>query len=148
MSQHNAYHIQFSEHRSPVDAILPLLPGVPLMITKNINQPLVTKPFLHLTDRIADLVNGKIITFLGFTDSEANRPSGRIISPLAYMLVKVPGKEFKFGQFSVGVFPLETSTLTFEVRRGRKVVRSVTFQQFPVTLAYAITDYKCQGETY
>ena len=28
------------------------------------------------------------------------------------------------------------------------MVRSATFQQFPVTLAYAITDYKCQGETY
>ena len=64
------------------------------------------------------------------------------------MLVKVPGKEFKFGQFPVGVFPLETSTLTFEVRQRQRVVQSVTFQQFPVTLVYAITDYKCQGETY
>ena len=38
--------------------------------------------------------------------------------------------------------------MTFEIRRNRKVIRSATFKQFPVTLAYAITDYKCQGETY
>src|SRR5579859_6317687 len=64
------------------------------------------------------------------------------------MLVKVPGKEFRLGSFPIGVFPLQLSTLTFEIRRNRKVIRSTTFKQFPVTLAYAITDYKCQGETY
>ena len=26
--------------------------------------------------------------------------------------------------------------------------KSVTFTQFPVSLAYAITDYKCQGQTF
>ena len=87
---------------------------------------------------------------VGFADSEANRrPSGRVISPpAAYMLVKLPGKEFRLGSFPVGVFPLKLSTSTFEIRRNRKVIRSATFKQFPVTLAYAITDYKCQGETY
>jgi hypothetical protein len=64
------------------------------------------------------------------------------------MLVKVPGKEFRLGSFPIGVFPLQLSTLTFKIRRNRKVIRSATFKQFPVTLAYAITDYKCQGETY
>jgi hypothetical protein len=34
-------------------------------------------------------------------------------------------------------------SLTFS--RGK---RKATFNQFPITLAYAITDYKCQGETY
>ena len=28
------------------------------------------------------------------------------------------------------------------------VKRSAMFRQFMVTLAYAITDYKCQGDTY
>lgn len=60
------------------------------------------------------------------------------------MLVTVPGKEsFRFGQFPPGVFPLPTVSLTFS--RGK---RKATFNQFPVTLAYATTDYKCQGETY
>jgi hypothetical protein len=59
------------------------------------------------------------------------------------MLVNVPGKTFQIGQFPLGVFPLPTCSLTF--RRGK---RKVTFNQFPVTLAYAVTDYKSQGETY
>ena len=80
------------------------------MITKNINRTLGTYTFLHHTDRTTDLVNGKIVNFVGFTDSE-----GQIITPPAYMLVKVPGKEFRLGHFPVGVFPLELSTLTFEV---------------------------------
>jgi len=143
MSLHAAYQVQFGEHGSPVDAILPLLPGVPLMITKNINRTLGTYTFLHHTDRTTDLVNGKIVNFVGFADSE-----GQIITPPAYMLVKVPGKEFRLGHFPVGVFPLELSTLTFEVRKRRQLIRQATFRQFPVTLAYAITDYKSQGETY
>ena len=50
ISAHEAYQIQFGEHRSPVDAILPLLPGVPLIVTKNINQTLGMKSSPRLTD--------------------------------------------------------------------------------------------------
>ena len=39
---HNAYQIQLGYQQSPVDAILPLLPGVPLLITKNVNKTLGT----------------------------------------------------------------------------------------------------------
>src|SRR5579859_7907034 len=148
MSLHAAYQVRFVEHGSPVDAILPLLPGVPLMIMKNINRTLGTYTFLHHTDRATDLVNGKIVNFIGFTDSEGNQPNAQIITPPAYMLVQVPGKEFRLGHFPVGVFPLELSTLTIEVRKRRQLIRQATFRQFPVTLAYAITDYKSQGETY
>ena len=42
MSLHAAYQIQFGERGSPVDAILRLLRGVPLMVTKNTNQMLGT----------------------------------------------------------------------------------------------------------
>jgi len=50
ISAHEAYQIQFGEHGSPVDAILPLLPGVPLMVTQNINQTLGMKSSPHFTD--------------------------------------------------------------------------------------------------
>ena len=40
VSVHQAYRVQFGERGSPVDAILPLLPGVPLMITTNVDRPL------------------------------------------------------------------------------------------------------------
>jgi len=126
---HDAYQIQFGYQHSKVDAILPLLPGAPLLITKNINKTL-------------DLVNGKIVNFYGFAD-EGNQPTGHILSPPSFMLVSVPGKSFRFAHFPPGVFPLPISSLTF--RHGK---RKATFNQFPVTLAYAITDYKCQGETY
>jgi hypothetical protein len=59
------------------------------------------------------------------------------------MLVTVPEKTFRIAHFPPDVFPLSTSSLSFS--RGK---RKATFNQFPVTLAYAITDYKCQGETY
>ena len=42
---HQAYQVQFGERSSPIDAILPLLPGVPLMITKNVDWPLGKQPF-------------------------------------------------------------------------------------------------------
>src|SRR5579859_399299 len=40
-----AYQVQFGERHSPFDAILPLLSGVPLMVTKNINRPLSKHPW-------------------------------------------------------------------------------------------------------
>ena len=40
-----AYQVRFGERRSPFDAILPLLPGVPLMVTKNVDRPLSKHPW-------------------------------------------------------------------------------------------------------
>lgn len=94
---------------------------------------------------VLDLVNGKVVNFYGFTDSEGNVQAGRIISAPAYMLVKVPGSQVKVGHFPVGVIPLKRSDLSFSVP---KTSIGAKYKQFAVTLAYAITDYKCQGETY
>jgi hypothetical protein len=94
---------------------------------------------------ILDLVNGKIVNFYGFADSDGNRQTGRIISAPAYMLVKVPGSQAKIGHFPVGVIPLKRSDLSFTVA---KTMIGAKYKQFAVTLAYAVTDYKCQGETY
>jgi ATP-dependent DNA helicase PIF1 len=141
---HEAHQIQFGYRKSPVDAIIPVLPGVPLMITKNINKTLGMSILPYLTNTGIDLVNGKIVNLYGFADSLGKEPRGQIMSePPAFMLVKVPGKTFEIGGFPPGVFPMPTVSLTF-----RRSKRKATFNQFPVTLAYAITDYKCQGETY
>jgi hypothetical protein len=69
------------------------------------------------------------------------------MSAPAFMLVKVPGSKVKIGDFPVGVIPIRPSSITFTVPKSKPKI-SATFKQFPVTLAYAITDYKCQGETY
>jgi hypothetical protein len=91
------------------------------------------------------LVNGKIVTFVGFTDSEEKAPNGRLMYPPAFMLVKVPGSKAKVGHYPIGVIPLPPSKISFKVSR---MGISAKYKQFPVTLAYTITDYKCQGETY
>jgi len=44
----------------------------------------------------------------------------------------------------VGFIAMPPSTETVKVG----IKGSATFRQFAVTLAYAITDYKCQGDTY
>jgi hypothetical protein len=61
------------------------------------------------------------------------------------MLVKVPESQVKVGHFPVGVIPLKRSNITFKIP---KTSIGAKYKQFAVTLAYAITDYKCQGETY
>ena len=91
-----------------------------------------------------DLVNGKIVYFHGFADAQWKRQEGHIISPPAYMLVRVPGSKVKLGDLPVGVVAMPPSTETVKVG----IKGSATFRQFAVTLAYAITDYKCQGDTY
>lgn len=101
--------------------------------------------FTVKSNSIAGLVNGQIVTLYGFTDSQTNLPAGRIISAPVFMLVKVPGSDVKIGEFPVGVIPLRRSDFTF---RPAKTKIGVKYKQFAVTLAYAITDYKCQGETY
>ena len=60
------------------------------------------------------------------------------------MLVRVPGSKIQLGDFPLGVSPIRPSTFTFKVG----VKGSAKFRQFAVTLAYTITDYKCQGDTY
>ena len=63
------------------------------------------------------------------------------------MLVKVfhdPGFTISLPGLPTGVIPLEVAKFTYyEPHRGR-----VTLEQFPVTLAYVITDFKCQGKTF
>src|SRR5205814_1229817 len=66
---YQAYQVQFGERSSPIDAILPLLPGVPLMITKNVDRPL-GKHSSSLLSMLLDLVNGKIVYFHGFVDAQ------------------------------------------------------------------------------
>jgi hypothetical protein len=60
------------------------------------------------------------------------------------MLVRVPGSKVKLGDLPIGVVAMPPSTETVKVG----IKGSASFKQFAVTLAYAITDYKCQGDTY
>ncbi|KAI5981114.1 hypothetical protein EDD15DRAFT_2184672 [Pisolithus albus] len=48
------------------------------------------------------------------------------------------------------VVPIEPTTKTFRIKmrhNGKNVVRTVRRRQFPMTPAYAFTDYRAQGQT-
>ena len=124
------------KHRSKPetqDAVLSLIPGCPLMITKNSKA--------HLS-----LVNGSVVEFCGFSGAPGSVPRGNFAAP-DYMLVRIPvgpGSDFQISPaYPVGVVPLEPVEFTFD-DHGRKV----KLRQFPVTLGYTLTDYKCQGSTF
>ena len=63
-----------------------------------------------------------------------------------YILVRVPSDyvTFQISGLPPNVAPIEPILFRHNAGHGR----SVRLRQFPVTLAYAITDYKCQGQTY
>ena len=94
------------------------------------------------------LVNGAIVEFYGFADRDGALIHDEIIAtPPAYMLVKLKhdvGVEISFPGLPPSVIGIEPVSLTYNAGRGK----AVTYFQFPVTLAYAITDYKCQGQTF
>ena len=94
------------------------------------------------------LVNGAIVEFYGFADRDGALIRDDIIAtPPAYMLVKLKhdvGVEISFPGLPPSVIGIEPVSLTYNADRGK----AVTYFQFPVTLPYGITDYKCQGQTF
>jgi hypothetical protein len=135
MSRSEVYNIKGGRSKVKGDGILSVIPGAPLMITENIDIPL-------------GLVNGAIVEFHGFADSDGALIRDEIIAtPPTYMLVKLKhdvGVEIALPGLPPSVVGIEPMSLTYKAGLGK----AVTYSQFPVTLAYAITDYKCQGQTF
>src|SRR5947199_1411996 len=135
MSRSEVYNIKGGRSKVKGDGILSVIPGAPLMITENIDIPL-------------GLVNGAIVEFHGFADSDGALIRDEIIAtPPTYMLIKLKhdvGVEIALPGLPPSVVSIEPMSLTYKAGLGK----AVTYSQFPVTLAYAITDYKCQGQTF
>ena len=92
-------------------------------------------------------MNGAIVQFYGFSRTDSAALGDDITYPPEYMLVKVLHDiegNIHIPGLPVSVVPIKTKRFTYGKRKGRHV----TLEQFPVTVAYAITDYKCQGQTY
>ena len=93
-------------------------------------------------------INGGIVEFYGFADKDGALIRDEIITTLpAYMLVKLKhdvGVEVALPGLPPSVIGIESISLTYNAGHGKRM----TYFQFPVTLAYAITDYKCQGQTF
>ena len=94
------------------------------------------------------LVNGAIVEFYGFADNDGSLIRNRIIpTPPGYMLIKLKhdvGVQVAFPGLPPSVIGIKPVSLTSYTSDGKKI----TYTQFPATLAYAITDYKCQGQTF
>lgn len=90
-------------------------------------------------------MNGAIVEFYGFVGREKPE-SGEPVDPTqCCMLIKVNGdRHIQCEGLPPNVIALDNERFTFNAGHHR----SVTIRQFPVTLAYVITDYKCQGQTY
>ena len=126
------------------DAILPILPGTPLMLTQNSNIPLGIFPIVIFTDLFTGLVNGAIVKFYGFPKQACTRDN--IITTPEYILVEIiegPGKNIQISGLPPGVVALDPVKFWYNAGHGRRAY----LEQFALTLAYARTDYKAQGQT-
>ena len=96
------------------------------------------------------IVNGAVVQFYGFADTDMYGDpvvvdGGTIRSPPAYMLVKVNDDlNISIPGLPPSVVPVAPVSFTYKLRSNKYA----TLSQFPVTLAYAITDFKCQGRTF
>ena len=134
ISLETIYSIKHSHKKNYEDAVLSLTPGCSLMVTQNVDRHLGT-------------VHGAFVEFYGFSNDFHNSPT-KFTHPPDYMLVKIlqgPGSDFVFSDdVPAGVVALKPVTFTYN---DPSVNQSVKLAQFPVTLSYSITDYKCQGST-
>jgi len=87
------------------------------------------------------------VEFYGFADKDGVPIKDEVIRTLpAYMLIRLNddvGVPVALPGLPFGVVAIEPCETTFRNENG-----SVTFLQFPVSLAFAITDYRCQGQTF
>ena len=83
--------------------------------------------------------------FYGFAGREMVE-EGVLVNPTqGCMLVQILGEtKVQLDGLPPNVVALDNIKFTYNAGGDR----SVTLRQFPVILAYAITDYKCQGQTY
>jgi hypothetical protein len=135
LSLHQLYFIIQGPKNAFGDGILSVIPGVPLMITKNLN---------HLP---IPLVNGAIVEFYGFSGSTNMDRTSKIIDLPQYMLIRLHSDNEEIIHIlglPVNVVPIWSESFRYSLGHGR----SARIKQFPVTLAYAIIDFKCQGQTY
>src|SRR5947207_15906585 len=108
-------------------------------------------PHLYMSDSIQGLVNGAVVEFYGFADThlDVQLPGSQnnITGPPTYILVKLL-HDVDVNVSIPGLPPSVVAIEPAEFRHNGRDGKYIKFFQFPFTLAYAITDYKCQGLTF
>jgi hypothetical protein len=136
MSTYQLYSVIQGPKKAIGDGVLSLIPGAPLIVTKN------------LTHLPVPLVNGTVVEFYGLSNDASKTTSSGIIDLPSYILVRLQStSENQVVQISglpANVVPIWPESFRYDAGHGRWA----KLRQFPVTLAYAITDFKSQGQTY
>ena len=134
MSLYQLYSIIQGPKKAFGDGVLSVISGAPLVITKNLS---------HLP---VPLVNGTVVEFYGLSDDANGEVAPRIIDLPSYILVRLRSNSqiIQISGLPVNVVPLWPESFRYDAGHGRWA----KLRQFPVTLAYAITDFKSQGQTY
>jgi hypothetical protein len=108
-------------------------------------------PHFYIFNSILGLVNGAVVEFYGFADTHLDvqlaGSENNITGPPTYMLVKLL-HEVDVNVSIPGLPPSVVAIEPAEFRHSQRDGKYVKLVQFPFTLAYAITDYKCQGLTF
>lgn len=118
--------------------------GMKVMVTENVETDL-------------DITNGARGTVVGvvchpeeptLSDDNENMRLQRL--PL-FILVKMERtRTSKLTNLEESVIPIQPASRTFRIKikeKGKDVVRTVRRRQFPITAAFAFTDYRSQGQT-
>ena len=108
-------------------------------------------PHLYTSNSILGLVNGAVVEFYEFADTHLDvqlaDSENKRTAPPTYMLIKLL-HELDIAISIPGLPPSVVGIEPAEFRYSERDGKYVKLLQFPFTLAYAITDYKCQGLTF
>ena len=123
--------------------LLELAIGMPVLITHNIRTDL-------------DITNGTrgTITNIILHPMEALPPQSSLIVELQHLplfvLVKLEHTRAPpFGSENnvIPICPLQSSLRLTLNENSKKVIRTISYKQFPITAAYTLTDYRAQGQS-
>src|SRR5436305_9667397 len=135
LSLHQIYSLIQGPKKALEDEVLSVILEASLMITKNLNYLPVP------------LINGAIVEFYEFCESTMAGINSSIIELSQYMLIRLQrnaDEVIQISGLSANVVPIWSESFKYNSGHGRWA----RLRQFSVTLAYAITDFKCQSQTY
>ncbi|KAG8942843.1 hypothetical protein FRC04_003474 [Tulasnella sp. 424] len=110
--------------------VLPLVPGMKVMITENV----------ALAQSVVNGAEGTLVSVKYKTDSSGNK-----VAVCAF--VKIPGSGVKIDGLQEDVVPIVPTSTQFTYVSPQGAKFHISRSQLPLLPAYAYTDYKAQGRT-
>jgi len=133
-----------SRSKQGLPTTIEIAKGMQVMVTTNVQTDL----------DIANGARGEIVDIVLHPEEPSlpDTPIVKLTRLPAYLLVKLKRtRATQLEGLEECVIPVEPTAVKFQIKvktKGRKVItRTVTRMQFPITGAYAFTDYRSQGQT-